>query len=105
MTTALKPGAVFDCMVYLQATASTGGPAASCLRLLEAGAITVFVSEAILNEVRDVLSRPRVRRKASQMTDERVDALLQNLAASTTLIQDVPQHFTYPRDPQGRALR
>jgi putative PIN family toxin of toxin-antitoxin system len=87
-------------MTYLQAAASTEGPAAAALRLLEAGAISLFLSEAVLREVRDVLSRPRVRRKNPQLTDESVAAFLQSLSEKATLVDPVPEQFSYPRDPK-----
>ena len=43
-----RPGVVFDCMLFLQATASRVGPAAELLRHLDAGRFTLYVSEAIL---------------------------------------------------------
>jgi len=66
---------VFDCMIYLQATISESGPAAALLRLVESRAVSLFVSDEILAEVRDVLSHPKVR-------------------------DDVSRHFSYPRDPK-----
>ncbi len=53
-----SPGVVFDCNVFLQALADDESPAARALDFLEAGVITLFVSEPVLREVRDVLTRP-----------------------------------------------
>jgi putative PIN family toxin of toxin-antitoxin system len=92
--------AVFDCMTYLQATARPDGPAAACLRLLDSGAITLFVSRDVLNEVQDVLARPNLRRKNPLLTDEAVQELLDRLARTALLIEPVPAHFTYARDPK-----
>lgn len=101
MTTgALRPRVVFDCMIYLQATASESGPAAALLRMMDDSAISLFVSNDILDEVRDVLSRPKIRRKNPRVTDERVDALLTRLAEKGTLLERVPKHFNYERDPK-----
>ena len=49
-----RPRVVFDCMVYLQATVSESGPAAALLRLVDSDAFSLFVSEEILEEVRQV---------------------------------------------------
>jgi putative PIN family toxin of toxin-antitoxin system len=100
MSQAGPPGVVFDRMTYLQAAASTAGPAAAALRLLEAGAISLFISEAVLREVRDVLSRPRVRRKNTQLTDESVAGFLQYLSEKAFLVDSIPEQFSYPRDPK-----
>lgn len=67
-----KPGAVFDCMVCLQAVVSQAGPAAAALNLLDAARITLFVSAATLAELRDVLTRSKLRQKRRTLTDERV---------------------------------
>jgi predicted nucleic acid-binding protein len=45
-----RPRVVFDCMIYLQATINDSGPAAALLRLVDSGAISLFVSEEILEE-------------------------------------------------------
>ena len=50
-------------MILYQATASLTGPAAELLRRLEAGQFILYVSDEILNEARDVLSRPKLRAK------------------------------------------
>jgi predicted nucleic acid-binding protein len=51
MTTPKPARVVFDCMIFLQATSRAAGPAAACLRLLDLGSITLFVSNYILREV------------------------------------------------------
>lgn len=95
-----RPRVVFDCMVYLQATANDFGPAAALLRMLDDGSISLFVSREILKEVRDVLSRPKIRQKIPQITDERVNALLTRLAEKGMLLENVPKHFSFERDPK-----
>jgi len=95
-----RPRVVFDCMIYLQATASESSPAAALLRMMDDSIISLFVSNDILDEVRDVLSRPKIRQKNPRITDERVDALLTRLAEQGTLLESVPNHFSYERDPK-----
>jgi predicted nucleic acid-binding protein len=51
---------VFDCMIFLQAAARPKGPAAECMRSVTAGRLELFLSPAIVAEVRDVLTRPSV---------------------------------------------
>jgi putative PIN family toxin of toxin-antitoxin system len=100
MTAPEPPRAVFDCMTFLQATARPTGPAAACLRLLEAGAVGLFVSDDVLREVEDVLSRPNLRRKNPLLTDQAVRLLLDRLAQLATRLDPVPFQFPYPRDPK-----
>jgi putative PIN family toxin of toxin-antitoxin system len=95
-----RPRVVFDCMVYLQATVSEFGPASSLLRLVDSNALSLFVSAEILEEVRDVLSRPKIRRKNRDINDERVDALINRIAGNATIVKDVQRHFIYLRDPK-----
>ena len=55
------PRVVFDCMVYVQATASDKSPAAALLRLVENGELTLYLSREVIDEVKEVLARPRLR--------------------------------------------
>ena len=57
-------GAVFDCMVFVQAIASRGS-AFRCLQHCIESLEPLFVSVDTLNELYAVLSRPELRRKLS----------------------------------------
>jgi uncharacterized protein len=94
------PRVVFDCMIYLQAAASEFGPAAALLRLVDSNSILLFVSSEILEEVRDVLSRPKIRERNPDINDERVDALIIRISEKATILEGVPKHFDYARDPK-----
>jgi putative PIN family toxin of toxin-antitoxin system len=93
------PGVVCDCMIFLQTVANENGPAAAVLRLLDHDAIAWFVSEPILEEVRDVLSGAEVRARNKGITDARMDALFTRLAEKAIAIKNVPEEFRYERDP------
>jgi uncharacterized protein len=95
-----RPRVVFDCMIYLQATISEHGTAAALLRLVDSSIISLYVSQEILDEIRDVLSRLKIRKKNPDLTDERVNALIIRISDKATLIEDVPSVFDYPRDPK-----
>lgn len=94
------PRVVFDCMIYLQAIVSESGPASALLRLVDGDELSLFVSRDILDEVRDVLSRSKIRNKNPDITDERVDALITRVSEKAAIVDDVPQHFSYARDPK-----
>jgi predicted nucleic acid-binding protein len=49
---------VFDCMIFLQAATRFTGPASALLELAEIGELELLVSDACLEEIRDVLTRP-----------------------------------------------
>jgi len=91
---------VFDCMIYLQAAAGPAGPASACLQLARDGRVILFLSAAILDEVKDVLNRPRTRRKFLSLTPEAVETFLDNLPGNTSLLADVPHQFNLARDPK-----
>jgi putative PIN family toxin of toxin-antitoxin system len=94
-----RPKVVFDTMIAFQATVNTTGPAAELFRRLEAGWFDLYVSDEILDEMRDVLSRPKLRAKYPQITDEAVDNFFGRLAQFAQCVSDVPSVFSLPRDP------
>jgi predicted nucleic acid-binding protein len=74
-----SPVVVFDCMIFLQAVANDASPAARLLDLVDAGKITLCVSEQILRELRKVLDRPEVRAALPGINDLRVESLFRRL--------------------------
>lgn len=71
--------AVFDCNVHLQAAARQKSVAAECLRLAEKGYIKLYLSEAVLAEIEDVLGRPEIRNHFQNLTDEIIEAFILKL--------------------------
>jgi putative PIN family toxin of toxin-antitoxin system len=86
-------------MILYQATVNTAGPAAKLLRQLEAGQFILYVSDEILDEARDVLSRPKLRAKSPRLTDETVQETFDLLSRLAQTVSDVPSLFSLPRDP------
>ena len=78
---------------------TVNSPARKALRLFFNGDISLFVSEAIIREVRDVLYRPELRRKVPGINDRIVNAFLTKLEAKAILLTNVPEEFHYERDP------
>ena len=93
------PVTVFDCGIFLQGLLSKSGPAAACLELLEEDRIRLVISEDILAEIKDVLSRPFLREKHPNLTDEKVENLIEILLEKAEFVEKVPEHFTFSRDP------
>lgn len=89
---------VFDCNVYFQAFISDTGPAGQLLRAVSERKLSLFLSEFILDELRNVLTRPHLVAKF-RFTGERVATYLGLLAELTTMVADVPHVFDFPRDP------
>ena len=57
-----------------------------------------FVSHEILDEVRDVLSRSKIRKANPDITGERADALITRLSEQAAIVDDVPRRFILARD-------
>jgi len=91
---------VFDCNVFLQGLANRHSPARQALRLFLSGAVTLFVSQATLIELRDVLNRPRIRRAFPKLTDRTIAALLQQIERRAILVHNVPAEYHFERDPK-----
>jgi putative PIN family toxin of toxin-antitoxin system len=91
--------AVFDCTALLQAAANKNGPAGACLAFVDEVAVKLFQSAATLDEIRDVLNRPEIRRAFPRLTDERVLDFLDHLVDKGHLVEDVPTVYRFERDP------
>lgn len=91
-------GVVCDCMIYLQAVANEQSPAAEIFRLLDQEKITLFISEDILREVKDVLSRQEVRKSFPHLTDKIVEIFLERIQNKAVEIFNIPEEFRYERD-------
>jgi uncharacterized protein len=91
--------AVFDCMVFLQAAINVRGPAFACLELVESRHVQLYVSAAILSEVRDVLTRPELQSRFPHLTTERADIFVQKVATMAVLENDVADAGVTLRDP------
>ncbi len=87
-------------MVFLQGLISESGVAVNCFELFENGIIEMFVSEEVLAEIQDVITRPKLQAKYSRLTDERAEKLVEVLRTKATLIKNVPSVFNYARDPK-----
>ena len=93
------PVRVYDCGVFLQGLLSKVGPAIACLELIEQDRVRLVMSEAVLAEIKDVLSRPRLRERNPNLTDEKVENLIDLILERAEFVRNVPPHFTYSRDP------
>src|ERR1051326_2594886 len=91
--------AVFDCMVFLQAATNSNGPARACLELVETGHIRLLVSPEILQEVEEVLRRPKIRAAFPQLSDEHVADFIARVKELVILQEETPLVFHLPRDP------
>lgn len=77
---------------------SKAGPAASCLELIQTDKIRLVMSEAILAEVKDVLSRPYLRSLSINLTQRKVEELIDLILAKAEFVHNVNRYFSYIRD-------
>ena len=95
-----RPRVVFDCMIFLQAAARRASPSGACLALSEQGLLELYVSPAILDEVQDVISRPKIRAKFLQLTDDVVAEFIARIERIAVRVDEVGASITLVRDPK-----
>jgi putative PIN family toxin of toxin-antitoxin system len=95
-----RPAVVFDCNVIVQAIHNEDGPSGHALSLLEVGRIDVFLSRAMLRELRKVLDYPYVREKLPGLTNQRIEFYIQRLVFRATLLRRIRHLVDYPRARQ-----
>ena len=91
---------VFDCMLFLQAAARKESPSGLCLDLAWHRHVELCVSQEILDEVANVLARPRIRQKFPALNDVMVAAFLDTVRERSRFFAAVPQQLTLSRDPK-----
>ncbi len=90
---------VADTVIYLQASFNVNNVASSFLRRVETGEVTLYISRLMIQEIRDVLARPASRTKNARLSDEELKEFIQGIEDKAILIDPLPEHFLYERDP------
>ena len=86
-------------MVFFQATARpTGAAARLFVDLVEGGRLALYVSDAIVEEVRDLVGRPRIRAKNPNIIDTSVEKFCKRVRKVTERTDPVPALFSVARD-------
>lgn len=96
----MTPRVVFDCMVYLQAATNATGASGECIRRAVLCDIEPCMSLGTIAEIRDVLTRPKIRKKFPALTPEVVNAFLKDVARFAVVLAETPTAFSLPRDPK-----
>ena len=86
---------VFDCPIYAQALINPRGPAAACLLLAQSGRILLFISDYVVQEIREL---PAKLKPKLGVTPERVEGLVLDLAKYAQPIDHVPELYVSPFD-------
>jgi len=89
---------VLDCNIILQAILNTQGASGACIQCIQEGAGDLVYSDAIVEEYRDVLSRPQLMRKFPVLKPNAIEAFLDDLKKLGRRIDPVPHVVSLPRD-------
>lgn len=90
--------AVFDTNVFLQAAVNIHGPAFACWEFAELGRIRVFITSSIIEELTEVLTRPKIRRQFPVITAKNIDNIIETFLAFSYVVEEPPSAFELPRD-------
>ena len=91
--------AVYDCMMFFRA-ASRPGRVRPIFDLVAEGSVTLCFSAAVLAEILDVLTRPKLVARYPALTAIAVDAFLTQFLRAALWIADVPEAYVLERDPK-----
>ena len=91
---------VCDTMIYLQALANPKGPAGRTLASAYAGKLELLMTSQTLDEVHELLYRPKLRKKFLPLTDEEVEIFYDSICKIATQLDWVPRIFNLPRYPK-----
>lgn len=89
---------VYDCNIFVQALISPRGPAAVCVDLAIKQKVALFLSNAVIEEIRDVAQREPLFSRF-RLTEKKVENFLAPILTNATMLDDYPHVFDYPRDP------
>jgi uncharacterized protein len=87
---------VFDRTVFAQALISPRGPAGACFSFAQSGALTLFISEYVLQEIRELPSKIRPK---FGITAAKTERFIDDLTKYARIIEQVPVAYSNPFDP------
>jgi putative PIN family toxin of toxin-antitoxin system len=91
--------AVYDTMIFFQWAALPKDRQHATVRALYDGSIRLCLSEELIDEVKDVLSRPEISAKAPHLTDDRIKDVLAAALEHADWVANVPKGFTLTAHP------
>lgn len=60
----------------------------------------LIISQEVLDEVRDVLTRPETQSRFAKATEQNVDIFIEDIIENATFVHPVKKKFEYSRDPK-----
>jgi putative PIN family toxin of toxin-antitoxin system len=91
--------AVYDCMLFFRA-ASRPHRVQLLFEFIDHGQVEICLSADVLDEIRDVLTRPKLLAKYPALTRQAVDSFLARYVAPAKWINNIPEHYVVARDPK-----
>ena len=91
---------IFDCSLFVQAFLNSASAANRCLESVRRGQAQLFVSQATLTELKEVLSRPRILNLLPHASPQQTDTFLEDIVAHATNLPAVTEKFRFERDPK-----
>lgn len=91
--------AVYDCMLFLRA-ALRPERVEPLFDFVANGKVTLCMSPDVLDEVRDVLNRPKLQQKFPALTAKVTDAFLAEVLCTAKWFPRLPEHYALLRDPK-----
>lgn len=92
--------AVFDCNVFWQIFFSATGTGSRCWDFVTSEQVELIISHEVLDELRDVLTRPETRSRFARAIPENVDIFIEEIIENSTFVTAVEEKFEYSRDPK-----
>ena len=89
---------VFDTNIILQAILSESGPADECLRFVFNGKVRMVTTDAVVGEIEDVISRPKLVSKYPQLRTDRPSQLIAKIRSEAGFISQPPNIYRFERD-------
>jgi putative PIN family toxin of toxin-antitoxin system len=90
---------VYDTMVFFQWAALPEDRQHATVKALYDGSVRLCMSGALLEEVRQVLSRPEIRLRAPNLTPERLKQILAATLDLAEWLPEIPESFTLTQHP------
>jgi uncharacterized protein len=87
---------VFDCVIYAQALINPNGVAGRCIDVAQDGHACLFLSEYVLNEIRELPSKLPAE---YGVTPAQIERLVDGLLAFAVWVDEVPAVYAHPHDP------
>lgn len=87
---------VLNCSVLARALINPKGPAGGCVSHILQGRLALFLSDYVLQELREL---PEKIKPSRGVTPDRVEEPIAALLHGAEVCREVPEHFTHPVDP------